>query len=61
MIEDESGKVNPYDKTWERIIEKYVHPDDREEFREKVSTAAIKDALKDTDVTIIPFRAVMDG
>ncbi len=61
MIESNSGKVNPYDKTWERIIDKYVHPDDREEFREKVSAAAIKDALKDTDVTIIPFRVIMDG
>ncbi len=61
LIENNPGKVNPYDKTWARMIEKYVHPDDREEFREKVSVPAIKAALESSDVVIIPFRVIMDG
>ncbi len=61
IIVDEHRKVHPYDQTWEWVIEKYVHPEDREEFREKVSSAAVGSALKDADVLVVPFRAVMDG
>ncbi len=61
MIDSEHGKVNPYDKTWTRIIDKYVHPDDRESFREKVSAQAIEAAMESSDVVIVPFRVVMDG
>ena len=61
MIDDEFRKTHPYDKTWARIIEKYVHPEEREDFREKVSAAAIECAMKDTDTLVIPFRATLDG
>lgn len=61
LIEDDRRKVYPYDRTWEWIIEKYVYPADREMFQEKVSAAALKCALKDTDVLVVPFRAVLEG
>ncbi len=61
MVDDDRRKVYPYDQTWAWIIEKYVHPADREAFQKKVSAAAIESALKDTDAMVIPFRAMMDG
>ncbi len=61
MVDDDRRKVYKYDQTWARIIEKYVYPEDREEFREKVSMEAVKSALKDTDALLIPFRATIDG
>lgn len=60
MVDDDRRKVHPYDKTWEWVIEKYVYPADREAFREKVSAAAVECALKDTDVLVVPFRAVQE-
>ncbi len=61
IVDDDHRKVNPYNQTWEWIIEKYVHPDDREEFREKVSSEAVESALKDAEVLLVPFRATLDG
>ena len=61
MVDDDSRKVHPYDKTWEWIIEKYVFPEDRDEFKKKVSAEALEYALKDLNALVIPFRAVMDG
>ncbi len=61
MVDDDRRKVHPYDQTWERIIETYVYPADRETFREKVSAAALERALKDTDALVVPFRATVDG
>ncbi len=61
MIDDDYRKVHPYDQTWEWVIEKYVCPEDREAFWEKVSAAALEEALKDTDVLVVPFRAMLEG
>ncbi len=61
MVDVDRRKVHPYDQTWERIIEKYVYPADREEFRKNVSREALECALKDADVLLVPFRAVMEG
>ncbi len=61
MVDDDRRKVHPYDQTWARIIEKYVYPEDREEFREKISAEAVERALEDTDTLVIPFRATVDG
>ncbi len=61
IVDDDHRKVNPYNQTWKWIIEKYVHPDDREEFREKVSSEAVESALKDAEVLLVPFRATLDG
>ncbi len=41
MIDEGHRKVHPYDKTWEWVIEKYVCPEDREDFREKVSAKSL--------------------
>ncbi len=60
MLDDAGRKVNPYDQTWEWVIEKYVYPDDREAFRKKVSAASLERALKDSDSLIVPFRATID-
>ncbi len=59
MIEDDLRIVHPYKQTWERIIEKYVYPDDRQEFREKVSAEAVENALKESDTYVIHFRATL--
>ncbi len=61
MVDDDSRKFNQYDKTWEWVIEKYVYPEDRETFRNKISAEALECALKDTDSLIIPFRATLEG
>ncbi len=61
MLDEDRRKVHPYDQTWARIIDKYVHPEDREEFREKVSAEAVERAMQDTDSLVIPFRATLDG
>ncbi len=61
MVDDDHRKVNPYDQTWAWVIEKYVYPEDRKTFREKISAAAIECALKDTDALVIPFRATLEG
>ncbi len=61
MVEDDRRKVHPYDQTWTRIIEKYVYPEDRAEFGERVSAKAVESALEDTDSLVIPFRATLDG
>lgn len=61
MVDDDRRKVHPYDQTWAWIIEKHVYPEDREEFKEKMAASAVKDALKDADALVVPFRAVMDG
>ncbi len=61
MIDEDRRKVHPYDQTWAWVIEKYVYPEDREEFRRKVSAAAVERALKDADALVVPFRAALDG
>ncbi len=61
MVDDDRKKVHPYDETWAWVIEKYVYPEDRDEFRKKVSAEAVKRALADADVLVIPFRATLDG
>ncbi|XCP86848.1 response regulator [Roseburia hominis] len=61
LVDDDNRKVHPYDQTWAWVIEKYVLPEDREAFREKVSASAIECALKDVDVLLIPFRATLEG
>jgi len=61
MLDEDNRKVNPYNQTWECIIEKYLPPEDRKAFQEKVSSSALECALKNTDSLIIPFRATIDG
>ncbi len=61
MVDDDSRIVHPYEQTWARIIEKYVYPEDRKTFREKVSAEALGCALKDADALVIPFRATLEG
>ncbi len=61
MVDESRRRINQYEPTWDRIVEKYVHPDDRREFREKVSGPALEKALEKTDAVIIPFRATLDG
>ncbi len=61
MVDNDRRKVHPYNETWNWIIEKYVYPEDRETFREKVSAAAVESAMESADALIIPFRAVLDG
>ncbi len=61
LLDDDHRKVYPYDQTWEWIIEKHVHPAEREAFQEKVSAAALECALKDVDTLVIPFRAILEG
>lgn len=60
MIDDDCRKVSPYDQALAYIIEKYVYPEDREEFRKKISSETLRCVLKDTDTLIIPFRAVLE-
>jgi len=60
IVDVDRRKVYPYDQTWARIIEKYVYPADREEFRRSVSREALEHALKDVDMLLIPFRAMME-
>lgn len=61
MVDDDSRKVHIYDQTWAWIIEKYMLPEDREEFKEKVSAPALRCAMTDSETLIIPFRVVLDG
>lgn len=61
MLDEDNRKIRPYDGAWKWVIKKYVHPDDREEFRKKVDAETIKEALKDVDALVIPFRAIMAG
>jgi len=61
MIDEDRRKALPYDQTWERIIEKYLPLEDREAFWEKVSSEALKSALKDSDMLVVPFRAMFEG
>jgi len=61
MVDEDHRKVHPYNETWDWVIEKYIHPADREAFREKISAPAVESALVDTDTLIIPFRAVQEG
>jgi len=60
MVEDENRKVHPYEETWAWVIEKYVHPEDREAFRAQVSTPAVEQALSEAKSLVVPFRA-MEG
>ncbi len=60
MVDEERRKVHPYDQTWAWAIEKYVHPDDREELQNKVSAAGLECALKDVDALVISFRATLE-
>jgi len=61
MVDNDRRKVNPYDYTWGWAIEKYVHPEERVAFREKVSAASVEHAMETADALVIPFRATMDG
>ncbi len=61
MVDSDRRKVNPYDHTWGWVIDKYVYPDDRETFREKISAASVESAMETAEALIIPFRAVLDG
>ena len=61
MIDDGNRMTNPYDQTWEWVIEKYVYPEDREAFREKIAAQAVEAALRETDALVIPFRAMLEG
>ncbi len=61
MVDDDRRKVHPYDQTWAWVIEKYVYPEDRERFRERISAPALECALKDADALVIPFRATLEG
>ncbi len=61
MLDDDSRTVRPYDKTWARVIDSYVHPQDREQFRSKIEPAALEAALKDTPSLVFSFRATVDG
>ncbi len=61
MLDDDRRKVHPYAQTWAWVIEKYVYPEDREIFKEKISAESLKFALKDTDSLVIPFRAMLNG
>ncbi len=60
MVDYDRRKVHPYKQTWEWIIEKYVHPSEREAFREKVSAEALESAMKESDTLVVPFRATLD-
>lgn len=61
MVDEELRKVNPYAQTWSRIIDKYIPPEDREAFREKISPAALMAALEKNNTLVIPFRTMMAG
>jgi len=61
MVEEGRRKVNPYSTTWAWAAEKYVYPADRKSFLENVSVAAVKQAMRDTDTLVVPFRAMLEG
>ncbi len=61
MVVEDRRKVHPYEQTWAWVIETYVYPADRESFREKVSAAALRSALKEADTLVVPFRATLEG
>ena len=61
MVDEDRRKVHPYSETWAWIIEKHVHPSEREAFQAKVSAAALENALREADTLVIPFRATLDG
>jgi len=61
MIEDDRRKVHPYDQTWDRIIKKYIYPDDREEFRKRVAAEAVENALEESGTLTVNFRATLYG
>ncbi len=60
MIDYGNRTANPYDQTWDWVIEKYVVPEERESFREKIAPEAVEAALADVDALVIPFRATME-
>ncbi len=60
MIDDDRRKTHAYDETWAWVIEKYIHPEDREAVKEKVSAAAIEHAMKEANALVVPFRATLD-
>ncbi len=60
MVDEDSRKVHPYQETWAWIIQKHVHPSEREAFAEKVSAPALEEAFQTVDTLVIPFRAKLD-
>ncbi len=61
MVDHDDRKARPYDSTWARFIDLHVYSEDRDMLREAVSAASLRRALKDTDMVVIPFRALLDG
>ncbi len=61
MVDYDHMESRPYDETWAKFVDTYVHPADREALREKISPPALMRAMEDTDVCMIPFRLLLDG
>lgn len=61
MVDDDRRRLRPYRETWAWVLDKYVHPEDREAFRQKVATEAVERALQDATAVVIPFRATLEG
>ena len=59
MVDYDNRVARRYDEVWTNFVEKYVHPEDRERLLEQVSGPVLRQALKEEDTLVIPFRVVL--
>ncbi len=58
VMDEEHRTSAPYAESWERYIDKYVHPDDRQAARESLAADALERGVGESGILTVPFRVV---